>query len=1032
MSIDLEKYKLPSAQAASATKKREKSKTPWKDRAMGLAQSELGLVTGAFGLLQSGGQRVMAALDPTRNYKEIREDTGFDFLKPETETGKRLQQALEPKTSEQAQGKIAGDIAQYFVPAGHVGKATQGLNWVTRTLARTAPDIGIAAAQSQGDTATTATAGATSAVANALLPGKPVGMLSNIGRGMAPGYVADVGTGLTGARGEDRTGANAFVPGFGTLGGGVLGAGTGALTSRQQSQQQMQLAVDELESKYQDINRGWVRTRKASDKARQTTKAKDRAGTQGRTPERVLAESGIVPQLEGSKFSTRDQAERLRSTIAPLHRANRKALQEASYSTQPVLVDDLEREAIRRARSSENIASGDADKLVRAIKKEMQGYRENYGDTISLIDLDDIKSARWTKTGFSLTKDDKLAGDVDYLIGKSAQKRIEDVARDAGAVDVAQLNRDIGDIIQASKFLENLDGRAVLYGRMGTHMMRLAGAVAGSGGGALGSVAGAMGGDVLAGLLRSNSIATPVKRLLLAKLEATDPAAYQRTLNWLRKEKLDRELRLALPKPRFIPLGENNPRPDASSVRAVPAQSQGNLPSATNEYAAQTTTANSMAPNPGMPKQNTKTGTNASNVIPKATAAQERKVSSAAQKEALRELDAFIETLEEAVSNAPIKAFATKMGRGDNSLYQLQENAIKRGTSKQNINRYSDVDELGYKDMDDAQEALEQYQKDKERLAQMKQARRELRDQIKRGEDPYAYDNPAFYDDTEAGLVGGPRNVLPRVVQENPEVWGGGVAGGVRLETDEEGNVTGMTIDPAGFLAGIAGMSVAKKAKNLTGGELEWMRDAANAKLPFAKWQNGEKVAVRTLPQPIKNAFQILTGKPIDSGYTTVGVVKNLQNSAKEIYDTQSKKLAVTSKTDDLLTEARKYDSAEEFVSEVESNVKKVTLPPGKDRQFISELYQVGDTDIYIGYKKTGNKKTVEIPVTNSSGKQVGTTKERQDIVELKVFERTADDENYANAFTRANGIETSEIGTDDFVQTLRSQLEDIWKQVNK
>ncbi len=443
--------------------------------------------------------------------------------------------------------------------------------------------------------------------------GKTMGALIKEGAqvGLKGGAMFGAGAGL-----EEEATPTAAIEGAitGGIGGVALGAAlpaavgavskTASAIGRTRSQRVAQ-AVDDLEQKYLDIERGWVQTRKASEKAANVTRMKNETGTLGRRPERVLAESGIIPEHTGDTFTTKTQAAQLRSEVQPLFRANRDALREAQLSTAPVGIDEWEGRALRRARSEQNIASGTADDLEAGIRKQMAGYRKNYGNEIKLEQLDDIKSARWQRTGFSLTREDKLASDIDYIIGKSAQETIESTAAKAGATDVAQLNREIGDILEAAKFLENLDGRKVLYGRMGTHMLRLAGAIVGSKGGPLGSIAGVMGGDVLAGILRDVSIASPLKRLILRDLQRTNPDAYIRTLNWLKKQGLDRETRLLIEPPKNGGIGPNQGRPvpvfpkpknptdyvGSETVILPESHSQGNLPSRTREYNAQTTTA---------------------------------------------------------------------------------------------------------------------------------------------------------------------------------------------------------------------------------------------------------------------------------------------------------------------------------------------------------------------------------------------------------------------------------------------------------
>ena len=1090
MAIDFSKYQKKGGIDFSKYQKREVGGTG-SQVSMGLASSGWGLVRGMADLGQSAldqtGGRIANLLTgkgftPTNSRARTAETSG--------PFGDAFGRYLQPQTGVEQGVKLGADIAQFFMPAGSVNRATEGMSFVPRVLSRTAPDVGIAGAQAAGsgeDAGTVAgVTGVTSAVGNALLPGRPMSLLSSTAAGGATGYTSDVATGLTGMRGEDRDGAAAFIPGFGTAAGLGLGAGTGALTKNKVQQEQVTQAVDDLESKYKDISRGWVTTRKMSDKSAATTNAKNKSGTQGRTPERVLAESGIVPQLDGTKFSTKTQSSQLRESTAPLRAANRQALQEASYSTQPVKLSDLESAAIRRARSDKNIAAGTADKLVEKIKKEFETYRKNYGDTVSLIELDDIKAARWESTGFSLTKDDKLAGDVDYLIAKAAQRRIEDVAAKAGATDVAQLNRELGDIHQAVKYLEALDGRAVLYGRMGTHMTRLAGAVAGSSGGPLGTIAGAMGGDVLAGMLRSNYVSSASKRIILKNLRTQDPQSYINTLRWLKNEGLDREMRELLPAPRFMEMGAPK---DQSGVSMAPAawtamqdpqtgrfgraytqevrgQSQGNLPSAKNEYTAQTTTANASEAN--IPTANTQTGQNANKVIPKSTAAQQRRVSEAAQKEVLREIDAQIEALEDAVSNAPIKSVASKVGRGDNSLSQLQENAIRRGTNKRNIDRYSDIDQLGYKDLDEAQDALEKYQIDKERLAQMKQARKDLRDQMKRGEDLYAYDNPAFYDDAEEGLVGGSRNAMPKVA-ENQEFFAGAAMG---FEMDEEGN---LTFNPETALMGVAGMAAAQRINPL---KVERFKNAVEAKLPAMNGASA-KYSIHSpssVPVAIKRAYEAMTDQKWPDKAISLAEIKKVQSAARELYDQHGKKLMVKSSdgAPNLLQEAKKYKTMDEFVKAQTSTrnnygygydhrptegprafnlTEKVDgeemIPSDMYEQWYGSRGTLADKESIAALQKIKGKPDASVTIYRAAPTESWNYGDWVTLSKKYAQEHKTSNAPYTDEFGFTSGkdlniyektVKAKDLkwAADDinefgyFPESTRSQLEDIWKQANK
>jgi hypothetical protein len=64
----------------------------------------------------------------------------------------------------------------------------------------------------------------------------------------------------------------------------------------------------DLESKYTEWSSGTKPGKKYINKVTQKTEMMNKAGTEGKTPMRTLAENGIVPETKGVKFNTFDQA----------------------------------------------------------------------------------------------------------------------------------------------------------------------------------------------------------------------------------------------------------------------------------------------------------------------------------------------------------------------------------------------------------------------------------------------------------------------------------------------------------------------------------------------------------------------------------------------------------------------------------------------------------------------------------------------------------------------------------------------------
>jgi hypothetical protein len=310
-------------------------------------------------------------------------------------------------------------------------------------------------------------------------------------------------------------------------------------------------AVDSLESKYTELFTGTKSIKNKFDRSQALTGVKNNSGTTGKTPQRLLAENGVIPKQQGSKLDTLAQAEEFRNTTEPLREANRAAIKQAEYSVPKVPVSQIEYEAVARINSS-SLTSAQKEAQISKLRSEFAATRAEYGNALSLTQMDDIKSAHWKATKFD-TAVPQLDRDLQYSIAKSYQKSIEDSASKAGYEDVAQLNREIGDRLEAAKFLESLNGNTVKGGKLGLYFSRIIGMGLGSQsmipGGA---IFGAIGGDVIARTLMNNSITTPAKRIILKHLETKDPEAYQAALKWLEKQGKLKDLRIKLPSPKSL------------------------------------------------------------------------------------------------------------------------------------------------------------------------------------------------------------------------------------------------------------------------------------------------------------------------------------------------------------------------------------------------------------------------------------------------------------------------------------------------
>lgn len=315
--------------------------------------------------------------------------------------------------------------------------------------------------------------------------------------------------------------------------------------------------IDKLEADYDKWTGQTKPGSKAIAKAESRTEALNKAGTTGKTPQRVLAEAGIIPETEGTKFKTVDQANDFRERVRPLNEALTTAVKDVDYVSQPHQIGDMESSAISRVNDLK-MPMSDKKALISDIKEEFGLLKEKYGDTMSASDMQNEKPNYWGGTKFDSAKPFK--SDAYYQVAKSMQQGIEDMATKGGFEDIAQLNREIGDRLEAAKFLERLNGQTLKYGKIGKYAFMGIGSTLGKT--FTGKVLGALGGEAIGDMLMRADVANPVKRLILSHIEQTDPEAYTKTLQWIKKQGLERELRLALPKPSAMyvpPMQEGKP-----------------------------------------------------------------------------------------------------------------------------------------------------------------------------------------------------------------------------------------------------------------------------------------------------------------------------------------------------------------------------------------------------------------------------------------------------------------------------------------
>ena len=287
---------------------------------------------------------------------------------------------------------------------------------------------------------------------------------------------------------------------------------------------------------------------KSLNKAEARTLALDNSGTTGRLPQQVLADSGIIPETTGTKFTTDAQANTYHEKIRDLMETADKAVDEISTYTPPVKLSELQAEAETRIKNL-GLTVGEEKSMLNDIQSEFAGLQERYGgDEINLAQLKDEKSAYQRPVKFDATRPFKT--DFNYQIGKTFQTTIEKEANKAGFPHVAQLNREVGDRLAAEQMLRKLDGQTLKYGKLGKYAMGIAGSALSTT--IPGKILGYMGGEMVADLLMKADVANPLKRMILQGIKEKSPEAYLETLKFLEDRGVARAGQLALPEGKTI------------------------------------------------------------------------------------------------------------------------------------------------------------------------------------------------------------------------------------------------------------------------------------------------------------------------------------------------------------------------------------------------------------------------------------------------------------------------------------------------
>jgi hypothetical protein len=520
MAIDLEKYRKEPTATGGATphvdiNKYRKAPVPQTEPVKPWDTS--GFKAGFTGALKSiGGTAMGIGVLGRKIQTKLGMKTGPDGIFDKgSEDNIKATEFLKAKTPAEQTAKLGADITQFFLPSSGANKLSTGMSKLQGALVRTAPDVTLAALQSQGDAKTTATTGVTSAVANLLIPGPAAKISSKIMSGVVPGYVSDVATGLTGARGEDRTGVNAFIPGAGTALGTALGVAGAVPAIKERG-----LPFTEKRNLSRSVTKRGEAITEIRSRYSKTEKAFAAAERKGVDIQKTLSETSLLNgAVDNNGLVKVDKAlENFNEFISPYEGQVKEALvKEGRKVNLNNLVDD----AVNYIDKS-NLSDVQKTDLQKEIAKTLESFQQFNGNIIPLTSVHDTKIFLGSRNNYLIPSKD--------IVDKEAARFFKEVIeKNSTIMDVGGFNAELSKYYAIRDAVESLDKTRVLNGRAGKYFASVVGGLAGATtGNPIIALAGAEGGARFKGAMMERALGGDIKKGLEvsdAMLNAQKPMA---------------------------------------------------------------------------------------------------------------------------------------------------------------------------------------------------------------------------------------------------------------------------------------------------------------------------------------------------------------------------------------------------------------------------------------------------------------------------------------------------------------------------
>lgn len=319
--------------------------------------------------------------------------------------------------------------------------------------------------------------------------------VGNIAAGGSIGYTSDVIMGMQGERGEERTGAQAFIPGFGTLLGVTLPLVAEATQTINNIKNRDARIADKRNQALTDLQEKYVKVDKAFKAAE----------NKGVDVKQALSETNLLNGAVDSdgKINVDTALSNFDEFIAPFEGQVRTSLAEEGNS---INVSQLADEADRFIKES-NLPGAAKDKLRREIESDLKGFLIN-GQDVPLTTIHDTKVFRGSNNNYLDTSSDKAS--------KEAARFFKEIIESNSKImDVKSYNDELSKFYAVRDGIKSLSRTRVSGGRLGKYFASTIGTMVGaSAGGPLGAIAGAEVGARIKGSQMERSLGGQVNKAL--------------------------------------------------------------------------------------------------------------------------------------------------------------------------------------------------------------------------------------------------------------------------------------------------------------------------------------------------------------------------------------------------------------------------------------------------------------------------------------------------------------------------------------